>query len=129
MEYLYMQHPIDGLWHNETITGVPVILTAIDSKGTVTDIGTTTTNGYGGTFGMSWTPPNEDTYTIFASFNGDDSYGSSTATTTLTVGPAPTTPSTPEIPTPIDYTNLLYGILVAVIIAIVLALIVIFRKR
>ena len=24
MEYLYMQHPIDGLYHNETITGVPV---------------------------------------------------------------------------------------------------------
>ena len=59
MEYLYMQHPIDGLYHNETITGVPVILTAIDSNGTVTDIGTVTTNGYYGTFRYAWTPPKE----------------------------------------------------------------------
>jgi hypothetical protein len=57
MEYLHMQHPIDGLWHNETITGVPVALTAIKSDGTVIDIGATTTNGYYGTFKYTWTPP------------------------------------------------------------------------
>jgi hypothetical protein len=133
MEYLYMQHPIDGLYHNETITGVPVKLTAIDSKGSVTDIGTTTTNGYGGTFGISWTPPNEDTYTIFASFNGDDSYGSSTATTSLTVGPAPATPTTPEIPTPVDNTMTIIGTGIAIIIAVVIAVaivgILLYRKR
>jgi outer membrane protein assembly factor BamB len=132
MEYLYLQHPIDGIWHNETITGVPVILTAIGSDGSVIDIGTTTTNGYGGTFGMAWTPPKEDTYTIMASFNGDDSYGSSMATTAVTVGPAPATTPPVEIPTPVDNTMLLYGILVAVAIAIVLALIAIlaiFRKH
>lgn len=50
MEYLYMQHPIDGFYHNETITGVPVILMAIASDGTVTDLGTITTNGYYGTY-------------------------------------------------------------------------------
>jgi hypothetical protein len=129
MEYLYMQHPIDGLYHNETITGVPVILTAIGSKGNVIDIGTTTTNGYYGTFGMAWAPSEEDTYTIMASFAGDDSYGSSQAATTLNVGPAPVVPSTPEIPTPVDYTPLLYGILVVGIIAIVLILVAIFRKK
>jgi hypothetical protein len=83
MEFLQMQMPIDGLWHNETITGVPVILTAIASDGTVTDIGTVTTNGYYGTFSQAWAPPAEGTYTILASFNGDDSYGSSSAATPI----------------------------------------------
>ena len=135
MQYLHMQIPIAGLWHNETITGVPVILTAIGSDGSVTDIGTTTTNGYGGTFGMAWTPTKQDTYTVMASFAGDDSYGSSLATTTVTVGSAPTTPTpttTPNISAPVDNTNLLYGVLAAVIVAIVIgliALIGVFRKK
>jgi hypothetical protein len=89
MEYLHMQYPIDGIWHNETITGVPVKLTAIASDGSVTDIGTTTTDGYSGAFGHAWTPTEEGTYKIVASFEGDDSYGSSLSTTFVTVGPAP----------------------------------------
>jgi outer membrane protein assembly factor BamB len=130
MEYLHMSRPIDGLWHNESITGVPVTLTAIGSDGSVIDLGSVTTNGYYGTFSKAWTPPKEDTYTIIASFGADDSYGSSNAATAVTVGPAPAPyPETPEAPTPPDYTMLLYGILVAVIIAIVLALVLIFRKR
>jgi hypothetical protein len=135
MEYLYMQHPIDGIWHNETITGVPVTLTAIGSDGSVTDIGTTTTNGYYGTFGMSWTPPKQDTYTIMASFAGDDSYGSSSAGTTLVVGPAPVSSATPT-PTPPaaapDNTGLIYATLAGVIVAIIVGIIAIFvglRKR
>jgi outer membrane protein assembly factor BamB len=131
MEYLHMQHPIDGLYHNETITGVPVILTAIGSDGTVIDIGTTTTNGYGGTFGMAWTPPNEDTYTIMASFNGDDSYGSSMATTAVTVGPAPASPTPTPTPQPQaapDNTPLIYAT-VAIIIAVAIVGIMLYRKR
>jgi len=33
MEYLHMQLPIDGIWQNVTMTGVPVTLTAIGSDG------------------------------------------------------------------------------------------------
>ena len=65
----------------ETITGVPVTLTAIDQDGNYIDIGTTTTDGYYGTFAHAWTPPEEGTYKIIASFAGDDSYGSSGAAT------------------------------------------------
>jgi hypothetical protein len=133
MEYLYMQHPIDGIWHNETITGVPVILTAIGSDGTVTDIGTTTTNGYYGTFSYAWTPPKEDTYTIMATFAGSDSYGSSTAAAGLVVSPAPAVSPTPTPPeAPPDNTGLLYGIMAAVIIAIIVGIVAILlalRKR
>jgi len=101
MEYLYMQRPIDGVRHNVMITGVPVILTAIDSDGTVYDLGTVTTNGYYGTFSYAWTPPDEGTYEIIASFNGDDSYGSSAAATAVAVGPAPS-PSAPIEPEPTE---------------------------
>jgi len=89
MEYLHLQLPMDGIWHNETITGVPVYLTAIDSDNNVYDLGTVTTNGYYGIFSYAWTPPKEDVYTIMASFMGDDSYGSSSAATAVNVGPAP----------------------------------------
>jgi outer membrane protein assembly factor BamB len=134
MEYLHLQMPITGLWGNETITGVPVILTAIGSDGTVIDITTTTTNGYYGTFGYTWTPPKEDTYTITATFAGDDSYGRSSAATTLSVGPAPASPTpTPTQPqTAPDNTGLLYAIMAAVIVAIIIgiiAILVALRKR
>jgi hypothetical protein len=78
---------------------------------------------------MAWTPPKEDTYTITASFASDDSYGSSSAATGLSVGPAPETPSTPEIPTPVDNTMLLYGILALVVIAILIGIAALLRKR
>jgi hypothetical protein len=132
MEYIHLQMPITGLWNNESITGVPVYIYALDSNNNVIDIGTATTNGYYGTFSMAWTPPNEDTYTIIASFAADDSYGSSSAATAVTVGPAPEPIEFPPTAEPVDNTMLLYGILVTVIIAIVLALIailLIFRKR
>ena len=89
MEHIHKQMPIAGLWNNETITGVPVMLTAMGPDGYV-DIGTTTSSGYYGTFGIAWTPPDEGTYEIIASFEGDDSYGSSGASTFVSVGPAPT---------------------------------------
>ena len=86
MEYLYMQYPIDGTYHNVTMTGVPVKLTAIGSDGTVINLGTATTNAYYGTYGLTWTPTKADTYTITASFDGSDSYGSSSAATSISVG-------------------------------------------
>jgi hypothetical protein len=69
-----------------------------------------------------------------ASFNGDDSYGSSTAATFVSVGPAPAetpTPTPPEAPPP-DNTGLIYATLAAVIVAIIIGIIAILvglRKR
>ena len=81
MEYLHKQMPIAGIWGNETISGVPVTLTAIGSDGSVTDLGSVTTNGYYGTFELAWAPSAEGTYQIVANFASDDSYGSSAAAT------------------------------------------------
>ncbi|MGE5637604.1 MAG: PQQ-binding-like beta-propeller repeat protein, partial [Chloroflexota bacterium] len=113
MEYLHNQYPIDGLFHNVTMVGVPVSLTAKDSSGKVIDIGTATTNAYYGTFSKSWTPPKEDTYTITASFTSDASYGSSSAATSLIVGPTTASSATqPEVVVP-DYTMLILGGIIA----------------
>jgi hypothetical protein len=134
MEYLHMQRPIDGIYHNETITGVPVTLTAIGDDGSYVDIGTVTTDGYSGTFGVAWIPTAEGTYKILASFDGDVSYGSSSATTWVTVGPAPTSggdiePEPEPEPTPLISTEL--AIAIAVIAAIVIGIVafVLLRRR
>jgi hypothetical protein len=118
MEYIHKQMPIDGIWHNETVTGVPVTLTAIGSDGTVTDIGVVTTNGYYGTFAEEWTPPKEGLWTITASFAGDDSYGSSSAATSVSVGPAPAEIVIPEQVIPPDYTMTIVGATIAILIAV-----------
>jgi hypothetical protein len=138
MEYLYEQKPIDGIWHNETITGVPVTLTAINSNNNVINIGTTTTNGYYGVFMLPWTPPDQGTYTIMASFAGDDSYGSSSAATGVLVNTAATTPipssTTSTAPfTANDVANQLVVYIavtaVAIILAIAVATVLILRKK
>jgi hypothetical protein len=132
MQHIHLQMPSDGIHHNVTMVGVPVILSAFASDGTYYDLGTTTSDGYYGSYGVTWTPPAEGVYRIVANFEGDDSYASSGASTYVTVGPAVEQPSTPEVPTPVDNTMVLYGILAAVVIAIVLAIVailVVLRKR
>ena len=130
-----MQMPIDSIWHNTTITGVPVTLTAMNQAGNYIDIGTVTTEGYYGTFGLSWTPTAEGTYRIIATFEGDESYGSSGAATYVTVGPAasasgpiepenpetPETPETLETPEPEPTETPLITTEVAIIAAVVIA--------
>lgn len=83
MEHVHLQRDLTA-----DITGVPVSLTAMGEDDSYVDLGTVTTNGYYGTFSFEWTPPDEGTYEIIASFEGDESYGSSAASTAVTVGPA-----------------------------------------
>ena len=130
MEYLHTQYPISGIKGDATITGVPVTLTAIASDGSVVNIGKTTTEGYYGTFGLEWTPPEQGTYKIIASFEGDDSYGSSGAATYVSVGPA----SSPNVPiVPETETALLTTLAIIAVVAVVAVVTVvgywILRKR
>ena len=129
MEYLHMQTPIDGIWHNASIEGVPVTLTAIGADGSVTELGTATTNGYYGTFSKEWTPPKEGTYEIFASFAGDDSYGSSAASAAVSVVSANKEITIPEQITPPDYTLAILGSAIAVIVAVAIVGILLYRKK
>jgi len=128
MEYLHMQLPIDGIWHDVTMTGVPVTLTAIDQNGNPTEIGTATTSAYYGTFEMAWTPPAEGTYKIIAAFAADDSYSSSGAQTAVTVGPAAPQINVPEQIVPADYTWTIIGTGIAVIVALAIAVLILKKK-
>jgi hypothetical protein len=113
-----------------------VILTAIGSDGTVTDLGQVVTNGYYGTFSFAWNAPKQGTYTITASFAGDGSYGSSSAATAVSVGAAAATPTATPTSTPASNfattsdvaTYLIVGV-VAIIIAIAIATVLILRKH
>jgi hypothetical protein len=129
MQYLHKQQPIDGLWHNETITGVPVSLTAIGSDGTYIDLGTATTDGYHGTFSKTWTPPSEGDYQIIASFAGDGSYGSSSASTAISVGPPPATSEPQPQATVPDYTMTIVGMGIAIMIVVAIVGILLYRKK
>jgi hypothetical protein len=85
MEYLHMQQECPA-----EVNGVPVELTAVRlSDGMTVDLGTKWTNGFYGIFDFEWTPQEEGQYTLYATFMGDVSYGSSSAATGLLVGPAP----------------------------------------
>ena len=133
MQYLHMQYPIDGIYHNETITGVPVTLTAIDPNGNSVNIGAVTTDGYYGTFSKTWTPTIAGDYKIIASFAGDDSYGSSSAATAISIGtPSPTATSTQAQATT-DYTmpivSVGIGLAIVVIASVAIATVLILRKR
>ena len=133
MEYLHLQTSQSGLWGNETIVGVPVMLTALGSDGSYVDLGTVTTDGYYGTFSKSWTPPKEGDYKIIASFSGDNSYGSSSATTSVSIGPAAEQIEIPEQIPPVDYTMTIVGVGIALAIvvfaAVALATVLILRKK
>ena len=94
MEYLHMQKP-----KPTNAIGVPVTLVAVDSSGGVTEIGTTTSDMYSN-FGIAWTPSTKGTYQIIANFAGTNSYGSSSASTYITVSAAASAPTTTPTTTP-----------------------------
>jgi outer membrane protein assembly factor BamB len=123
MTHIHLQTPIDGPFHNETITGVPVYLYATDPNGNGVDIGFVTSDGYSGTFAFDgWTPEVPGLYTITATFLGDESYGMSSATTYLTVAEGANNGTSNTI---------LYAVIgaaIAIIIVVVLCFF-IFRKK
>ncbi len=96
MNYVYHQfeRPAD-------VVGVTVKLEAVDPGNEYHDLGTTTSDSYGN-YGFEFKPEVEGKWMIIVTFQGSNSYYPSTATTYMTVGPAPTPeqPITPEEPEP-----------------------------
>ncbi len=139
MEYLKMQMPLTS-----DVEGVPVELTATAPDGTVTTIGTVTSE-MSGKFGFMWTPPTEGTYKIRATFKGSESYGSSYDETFVGVGPAQAAPTstpvasptvspqptqTPVSPqAPFFTTEVMLAIAAVIIIVVIVAAVALFRRR
>jgi hypothetical protein len=129
MDYLHFQLPVDGIYHNITITGVPVSIDAVDPNGNAVHLGDTVSD-MSGTYVFVWQPTLEGQYTITATFMGSNSYGSSYASTGAVVAAA--TESTPApTQTPIampPFEMYIAASTIAIIIAVVVVALV-FRKR
>jgi hypothetical protein len=108
-----------------------VTLSVVDSNGNYRDIGTTTsdTDGF---FSFTWKPDIEGKYTIYASFEGSNSYYPSHAVTAFEVEASHPTPTqTTETTTSTADMYILPGI-VAIIIVIAVGFavtILVLRKR
>jgi hypothetical protein len=135
MGYLYQQQPIDGLYHNVTITGVPVTINAVDPTGKLVNIGTATSD-VSGTYSFTWTPTVAGTWQISAVFAGSNSYGSSSAECAAVVVNAAASPTATPTQAPAqaatDYTMTIVAMGIGAILAIVIVgaiLAVLVRKR
>jgi hypothetical protein len=120
MDYIYMQQPKPA-----NVTGVPISIDAMAPNGNMIHIATVTSDGMSGTFGYTWAPTTVGQYTIYATFVGDDSYGSSFATTYATVTNAvvtTTAPTTSTLSIGATSTDTLLMALIGGIIAIIIAI-------
>jgi hypothetical protein len=98
MEYVYEQQimPTD-------VSGVTVKIEAVDPNMNYQDYGTTTTDVFGN-YALAFEPAVPGTYMIIATFEGSESYCTSSATTYLVVDEAPS-PATPMEPEPTEPTT------------------------
>ena len=129
MDYLYGQNAT--LLNNPPRpNGVTVRLSAIDPNGNVVDLGSVTSDS-GGLYKKLWTPTTTGEYTIYATFDGSNSYWGSYAETGLGVLAASTaTSSTAEnAQTTPDSIPYVVGAAIAIIIAVAVATLLILRKR
>jgi hypothetical protein len=117
MEYLHKQHGIPT-----EVTGVSVSIDAAGASGEYTHVGDVTTDGCSGTFGFTWKPETAGQYVITATFMGDESYGSSFATTYVTVVDAPAASSSPDVINFEAINNTTMTTVAAAAVAIILAL-------
>ena len=134
MEYLHGQQPIDGPYHNITVTGVPISIDSVDPNGNPVHIGNTMSD-MSGTFSYTWTPTIPGDYKITATFPGSNSYGSSWAETHANVVNAPTTTAAPttaapsNVATTTDLMTYIVAVGIAIIIAIAIVGIVLYKKH
>ena len=127
MDYLHMQNAT--LLNNPPKpNGVTVRLAAVGPSGDVIDIGTVTSDS-GGLFKKTWTPQSEGEYTVYATFDGSNSYYGSYAETALSIIEAPAETSNAQQQIIPDYTMTLIGGFLAVIVAVAIVGILVVRKK
>ncbi|MGA2524045.1 MAG: hypothetical protein ABSF65_07835, partial [Candidatus Bathyarchaeia archaeon] len=102
------------------ITGVPVILSVLDSNGNYRAIGTTTTTA-SGFYSFNWKPDIAGNYTVTATFAGTKSYyGSSAQTAFYASASAPTAaPTATPLTGLASNTTLMYAVVAMIIVFIV----------
>jgi len=95
MEYLYMQQPKPN-----NATGVMVHLTAFDPNNNTEDLGYVMSDA-AGNYAIQWNPPVPGVYKVTATFDGSNSYYSSSAEIAVSVTNVPAASAAPGVtPTP-----------------------------
>ena len=122
MAHIYEQQPKPN-----NANGVPIRVTATSASGSVTTIGTVTSDTMG-QFKIEWTPPSNGLYTITATFDGTASYYGTVAQTGLSVSSNANTAPTGAGTSNDTLTIYLLIATIVIIIAIAIAVIVIRRK-
>ena len=87
MGYIYQDKP-----RPTDVTGVPVIISVVDSNGNYREIGAVTSD-MDGFYSLNWKPDIDGKYTVYASFGGSESYWPSHALTAFAVDEAVATPA------------------------------------
>lgn len=127
MEYKHMQMP-----KPTNATGVPVQLTAMDPNGNLINIGIATSDT-NGEFGFTWEPEVGGLYRVIATFEGSESYGTSTDSTYFTAvdAPAATAAPTPQPLTAADmyFVPAIVGIFVAMIVGFAIIALILLKKQ
>lgn len=128
MDYLYGQNAT-LINSPPTPNGVLVRLSAIDPNGNYIDIGTVTSD-HSGLFKKLWQPEVPGEYTIYATFDGSESYFGSYSTTAIgVVQGSETTPEPTQSITEQYFLPAVIGILATIaIVGIILALLVLKRR-
>ncbi|MCW4002927.1 MAG: hypothetical protein NWE95_03320 [Candidatus Bathyarchaeota archaeon] len=123
MEYVYMQQE-----KPTNATGVTVQLYVLDANGNSRSIGTTTTdlNGY---YSYNWVPDIPGAYTVYAVFEGSESYYGSQATASFAVDePAATATPVPVVTLPPTETYFAIST-IAIILSIAVVGLLILKKK
>jgi hypothetical protein len=115
--------------------GVTVQLTALDPNNNRIEIGEATSD-INGAFGLTWAPEVPGLYQIIATFQGSDSYGSSSASTYLSAIEAPAEQAIVIEPEPNEpsiadtyFVPAIAGIIAAIAIVGVLLAVLLLKKR
>ncbi|MGA2387247.1 MAG: PQQ-binding-like beta-propeller repeat protein [Candidatus Bathyarchaeia archaeon] len=128
MEYVYQQQA-----EPTNFTGVPVVVSVLDSNGNTRVIGTATTDSRG-SYSISWAPDIPGNFTIYAAFPGTSAYYGSSAETHLYASaaaptPAPTSTPASNLVTTTDLMTYMVAGVIAIIIVIVIVGLLLYRKR
>ena len=128
MEAVYQQQAMPS-----NITGVPITLSVLDANNNYRIIGTTTSDALG-TFGYTWTPDIPGAFTLYASFEGSNSYYGSSAEARFYASlaeatPAPTVTAQANLATTTDLMLYIVGAAIAIIVAIAIGFALVLRKR
>jgi hypothetical protein len=125
MQYVYMQQD-----KPTNTTGVPIVVSVVDSNGNQRTIGTTTSDA-SGKWALTWTPDIQGNYTVIAKFAGSESYygSSDEAFFTAASAAASQTPAPAVSSDNTQYYVIGVGVAIIAVVAIVGALIMLMLRK